>query len=105
MPLRTSFSGQNNIFDDLFDNLQQFEQKQGEFEKYFNLPMASKTVDSFLWWNERRNELPIMSKLARKYLCMSATSVPSEHLFSDVGNHITPRRNKLSHDVISKLLF
>ncbi|CAJ0906199.1 6007_t:CDS:2, partial [Entrophospora sp. SA101] len=28
LPLRTSFSGQNNIFDDLFDNLQQFKQEQ-----------------------------------------------------------------------------
>lgn len=105
LPLRTSFSGQNNVFDDLFDNLQQFEQEQGEFEKYFNLPTASRTVDPFLWWNERRNELPIMSKLARKYLCMSATSVPSERLFSDVGNHITPSRNRLSPDFVSKIIF
>jgi hypothetical protein len=106
LPLRrTSFGDQNNVFDDLFDNLQQFEQEQGEFEKYFNLPTASRTVDPFLWWNERKNELPIMSKLARKYLCMSATSVPSERLFSDVGNHITPSRNRLSPDFVSKIIF
>ncbi|CAJ0826350.1 14170_t:CDS:2, partial [Entrophospora sp. SA101] len=75
LPLRTSFSGQNNVFDDLFDNLQQFEQEQGEFEKYFNLPTAI------------------------------ATSVPSERLFSDVGNHITPSRNRLSPDFVSKIIF
>nr|CAG8486724.1 13840_t:CDS:2 [Entrophospora candida] len=39
-----------------------------------SLPTASRTVDPFLWWNERKNEFLIMSKLARKYLCMSATS-------------------------------
>ena len=103
LPLRTSIGGQSNFFDDLFDNLQ--EPEQGEFEKYFNLPVASRSVDPFLWWNERKNELPIMSKLARKYLCMSATSVPSERLFSDVGNHITPHRNRLSPSFVSKLIF
>ncbi|CAJ0831358.1 4022_t:CDS:2 [Entrophospora sp. SA101] len=101
--LKDDIGGQSNVFDDLFDNLRELE--QGEFEKYFNLPVASRSVDPFLWWNERKNELPIMSKLARKYLCMSATSVPSECLFSDVGNHITPHRNRLSPDFISKLIF
>ena len=105
LPLRSSFSGESNVFDDLFDNLQQFEQEQGEFEKYFNLPTASRSVDPFLWWDERKSELPIMSKLARKYLCMSATSVPLECLFSDVGNHITPHRNRLSPDFVSKIIF
>ena len=106
LPLRTNPDRQKNIFDNLFDDLQQFEQEQDEFEKYFfSLPLASRSVDPFIWWNQQKHELPIMSKLAKKYLCISATSVPSERLFSDVGNHITPSRNRLSHDIVSKLVF
>ncbi|CAJ0895682.1 5933_t:CDS:2 [Entrophospora sp. SA101] len=37
-----------------------------------------------------------MPNVTAKYLHLSATSVPSEKLFSDVGNHITPKRNRLS---------
>jgi hypothetical protein len=85
--------------------LQQYEESQGEYEKYFSLPTAPRQVDPFVWWNDRKDEFPIMSILAKKYLCINATSLPSERLFSDVGNHITPRRNKLSHDIISKVLF
>jgi len=57
------------------------------------------------WWADRKNEFPLMAELALEYLCVSATSVPSERLFSDVGSHITKKRNRLSTDSVSKLLF
>ena len=97
----------SGIFDDLFDDLLQYEEQevQGEYEKYFSLPTANRQTDPFIWWNNKKNEFPIMSILAKKYLCISATSVPSERLFSDVGNLITPSRNKLSPDIVSKVVF
>ena len=31
--------------------------------------------DPFIWWKNQKNNFPILSKIARKYLCVSATSI------------------------------
>jgi hypothetical protein len=94
---------QKTIFDDLFDVPQQ--QEEDELTKYLNMSNVAGNVDPLGWWKDRQNELPMLAILANKYLCLSATSVPSERLFSDVGNHITPKRNRLSTNIVSNLLF
>ncbi|CAG8736715.1 10460_t:CDS:2 [Cetraspora pellucida] len=45
------------------------------------------------------------TQLACKYLSISVTSVPSERLFSDVGNHISSKRTRLSPDLVNRVLF
>ena len=37
------------------------------------------------WWKVRCHKLPILSLLARRSLCVPATSAPSERLFSTAG--------------------
>ena len=94
---------QKTIFDDLFDDVPQ--QQDDELARYLSMPNAAGNVDPLRWWRDRQDELPMLAILANKYLCLSATSVPSERLFSDVGNHITSKRNRLTSSVISNLLF
>ena len=52
-----------SVFDNLFDDLQQYEESQGEYEKYFSLPTASRQVDPLIWWNDRKDEFSIMQKI------------------------------------------
>jgi hypothetical protein len=93
----------NTIFDELLDSTQAM--NDNELERYLNIINVAGNIDPLVWWKERKNDLPNLAILASKYLCLSATSVPSERLFSDVGNHITNKRNRLSSKTVSDILF
>jgi DNA-binding PadR family transcriptional regulator len=41
------------------------------------------SINPLNWWEDKKVEYPILSSLARQYLVISSTSVPSERLFSD----------------------
>ena len=52
-------------------------EKQQYFQ-LFNLPRESNPLQ---WWNENSSHLPLLQELAKKYLCIPGTSVPSERVF------------------------
>jgi len=52
-----------------------------------------------------KQKFPILAKLVRKYLTIFASSVPSEWLFSDAGNHVTAKQNCLNSDMVNYLIF
>ena len=66
---------------------------------------AEYNTDPGEWWNERKMVFPNLSELARKYLPITATSVPSERLFSDTGNHISIRRTRLDPNLLRRMIF
>lgn len=53
--------------------------------------------DPLAWWEKKKDDYPIMAKLARRYLAIPATSVPSESVFSTAGRIAHERRSHL-HD-------
>ena len=63
-----------------------------ELAKLSSIPKDDYTFDSF--WQENGKGLPKLAGIARKYLSICATSVPSESAFS-VSNYIL-RKNRLS---------
>ena len=72
----------------------QFVSPEQKFQKELDLYKSSTRLDfeedPLIWWKHNCLKLPIMSQLARKYLCVCATSTSSERLFSAAGNVVTP---------------
>ncbi|GBC25170.2 zinc finger BED domain-containing protein 4-like [Rhizophagus irregularis DAOM 181602=DAOM 197198] len=82
--------------------------KSNEVDNYLNESITEKAdpnINPFEWWNHNRHRFPILSILARKYLSIPATSVPSERLFSDAGNSMTNKQTRLSPKFFQEILF
>ncbi|XP_067948816.1 E3 SUMO-protein ligase ZBED1-like [Watersipora subatra] len=77
-----------------------------EVTLYTSLPtVAEKDSDPLTWWSQHETSFPCLAKLAKKYLCIQASSVASERLFSTAGNIITARRNSLKPAKVNQLCF
>ncbi|KAE8737430.1 hypothetical protein FOCC_FOCC017106 [Frankliniella occidentalis] len=76
-----------------------------ELARFENVPPVDMDVDIHLWWKERLDAYPRLAALARKYLCVPATSTASERLFSTGGNIVTDTRNCLGGEPSENLIF
>lgn len=55
-------------------------------------------TDPLLWWSNNCHKYPTLAKLARRFLCIPATSAPSERVFSAAGITISNDRARLTHE-------
>ncbi|CAH2107120.1 unnamed protein product [Euphydryas editha] len=60
---------------------------------------------SLKWWRVHREELNLLSPIARRFLSAPPASVPSEQLFSSAGLIYVPLGYKLDPEKAAKLLF
>lgn len=82
------------------------ERLANEVKHYNSVPcLADKNVNTLLWWKMNQDNYPLLSTLARKFLCVPATSVASERAFSTAGNIVSCRRTCLKPDMVNMLLF
>ncbi|XP_033957272.1 E3 SUMO-protein ligase ZBED1-like [Pseudochaenichthys georgianus] len=78
---------------------------QHEILKFKCMPKLKSTDDIIAFWGGKSDELPLLSKLARKYLIVPGTSVPSERVFSTAGDIVSAERATLHPDNVNMLLF
>ena len=64
-----------------------------------------KTVDPLAFWRENEHKYPNIAKLAKKYLCVQATSVASERVFSTAGDVVHAERSRLDQEQVDALIF
>ena len=79
---------------------------EAELRRYGSEP--GETLDCqqpFQWWKVRSVNYKYMSKLAKKIVCHTATSVPSEKIFSTAGNIVSQKRSCLSPKNVNCLVF
>ena len=77
-----------------------------ELDNYLDEPKLKEDSDPLLeFWKQKASNYPRLSILARKYLCVQATSTPSERVFSKMGNVVSKKRNKLTPEHTNETIF
>lgn len=59
----------------------------------------------FKWWKEKEAKYPNISRMAKQFLCIPATSAESERSFSTAGNVVTAKRSSLKPSNVNTLVF
>ena len=75
-----------------------------EIQKYLCID-ANREDNPTRWWKNYSTQLPLLSTMARKYLCIPGTSVPSERAFSTAGNIVNAKRSCLLPENTNILTF
>lgn len=74
-------------------------------EMYKSLPPAPFNSDTLQWWKVHEAKVPLLATLAMKILCIPATSVASERVFSTAGDIVTSQWTCLKPSHVDKLIF
>lgn len=76
-----------------------------ELTAYRSLDPIDENSDPLGWWQLNCARFQLISHLAKKYLCVPATSAPSERLFSLAGLTLTDNRGRLDPIIASQMIF
>lgn len=72
---------------------------------YLQMHLVNRQKDPFNFWKTHISVFRELYKLATKYVCVPATSVPCERIFSKAGLIINDRRNRLSGKNLESVIF
>jgi hypothetical protein len=86
-----------------------FEQNQpkasNEVEEYLKEDKIPFNQCPFNWWLNKKNKYPVLTKMARIFLAIPATSTSSERLFSDARNLLTSKRSRIDSELFKRMMF
>jgi hAT family C-terminal dimerisation region len=69
--------------------------QKDEIQEYLSLPNLEETANPLVFWREQENNLPILSRLARRFLAVPAISGSVERVFSIAGALGRARRARI----------
>ena len=77
-----------------------------ELTSYLKTPriQPSEKFDSVTWWFENKKDFPVLSRIAKDYLSIMPTSIPSERTFSQSGLTVTKSRSSLHSETVRELV-
>ena len=76
-----------------------------ELKAYLNEPSIELNMCPLAWWKAKGHLYPNIATVARRTLCVPATSVPSERIFSAAGFCSDKRRSNLAPENLDMLIF
>jgi hypothetical protein len=95
-----SDSGESEEEDEVLDVIKQ------EIKSYRAETEISREEEDILsWWRDRKAKYPNLARLARKYLCVPATSTQAERVFSALGWLLNKRRLLLTGSHVNNQMF
>ncbi|KAL3058041.1 hypothetical protein OYC64_010257 [Pagothenia borchgrevinki] len=72
---------------------------------YKAMPRIVTSDDAAAWWWNMRTTYPCLSDMAFSYLCVQASSTPSERVFSTAGDTICAERSRILPEKADMLVF
>ena len=69
------------------------------------MPAIPLSQNPLTWWQVHAEDFPLLAGLAKQYLCIPGTSVPSERVFSTAGDIVSAQRSCLTPQHVDQLLF
>ncbi|GBC36498.1 zinc finger BED domain-containing protein RICESLEEPER 2-like [Rhizophagus irregularis DAOM 181602=DAOM 197198] len=79
-------------------------EKSNEFETFIKGDRAPALSDTLNWWKRHKEEFPNLANMAKDYLGIPATSVPSERVFSSAADVVTSDRARLAPETIRAIM-
>lgn len=73
--------------------------------RYLKEQILTRAEDPLKYWVARKTLYPTLWKLACKYLCIPASSVPCERIFSKAGELVSQKRSRLKPATVEKIIF
>lgn len=76
-----------------------------ELNFYRSLPDEMTSINTVVWWLERKHTMPVLFDLSNWYLCPQASSTPSERVFSTAGDTASAERSQLLPENVDMTIF
>lgn len=75
-----------------------------EVKDYMSMPSVPLDTDPLQWWRQHKQRFPVLARVARRFLCIPASSAPAERVWSTAGNTITEKRARLSDQSVENII-
>lgn len=75
-----------------------------EHKQFMKEPTLDQDSNALEWWKKNHERFPKVAKLAKRVMCVPATSVPAERVFSTSGNIVTKLRSSLKPEYVNMLV-
>ena len=77
-----------------------------ELKQYIQEKVSKRSAKNpLIWWKFNEAKFPNVAKMARKFLCIMGTSVPSERVFSIAGLTVTKTRSNIEAESLDQIIF
>jgi hypothetical protein len=79
--------------------------EKSELDIYKTEPEIPVTDDPIKYWKNKEVKFPVLSRLARRYLCIPCCNAAVERVWSVANDIATKKRNRLSANTLGRHTF